>query len=114
MHLVHEIVVWASLVASATLVFLCAVGVMVMRDAYQRLHFIAPPATLGALLVVVACVVDEPRPAAWLKAIVVMIVLGAMNAVVTHATARAAFVREWGAWPPPERAPIRRMKREDT
>jgi hypothetical protein len=33
-----------------------------------------------------------------------------MNAVVTHATARAHFVREKGTWPPPE--PIEVVKEE--
>jgi monovalent cation/proton antiporter MnhG/PhaG subunit len=82
-----------------------AVGVLVMRDPYQRLHFISPPASVSAVLVVVALLVYEPQKQAALKAFVVAFVLYFMNAVVTHATARAHFVRENGTWPPPKPIP---------
>jgi multicomponent Na+:H+ antiporter subunit G len=96
---------------AALVAVLSAVGVAVMRDPYQRLHFIAPPASISALLVVVALFVYEPQKQAALKAFVVAFVLYFMNAVVTHATARAHFVRENGTWPPPHPIPDAREEK---
>jgi monovalent cation/proton antiporter MnhG/PhaG subunit len=96
----------AVLLGAAVLVaLLSAVGIAVMRDPYQRLHFISPPASLSALLVVLALLAYEPQKQAALKAFVVAFVLYFMNAIVTHATARAHFVRENGTWPPPKPIP---------
>jgi multicomponent Na+:H+ antiporter subunit G len=90
----------AVLCAAAVLLTLaCSVGVLVMRDAWQRLHFAAPPATLGAALLTVAIAI-EAGPAAASKPFVVLLLLTALNGVVTHALARAAFVRSRGGWPP--------------
>ena len=77
----------------------CAVGVAAMRDPLQRLHYIAPPSTLGAILLA-AAIGLEAGWAALVKPVLVVALLTALNGVVTHATARAAFVRRHGRWPP--------------
>jgi multicomponent Na+:H+ antiporter subunit G len=79
-----------------------AVGVAVMRDPYQKLHFIAPPASLSAICVVVALFIGETQKGAAIKAALIAFLLYFLNAVITHATARAHYVREKGTWPPPE------------
>jgi monovalent cation/proton antiporter MnhG/PhaG subunit len=81
---------------------LSSIGIAAMRDPYQRLHFISPPATVSALCVTVAILLGEKQKQAGGKAALVAFVLYFMNAVVTHATARAHFVREKGSWPPRE------------
>ncbi len=86
--------------AAAALTLVSAVGVAVMRDAYQKLHFIAPPAVLGGPALAVAVWLDAHSIQAGLKALLAVVLLNAMNGVVTHATARAAFVREHRRWPP--------------
>ena len=79
-----------------------AVGVAVMRDPYQKLHFIAPPASIAAICVVAALFIGEKQKQAAGKAVLVAFLLYFMNAVITHATARAHYVREKGTWPPKE------------
>ena len=81
---------------------LSSIGIAVMRDPYQRLHFISPPASVSALLVTVAIFLGEKQKQAGGKAALVAFLLYFMNAVITHATARAHFVREKGTWPPKE------------
>jgi multicomponent Na+:H+ antiporter subunit G len=81
---------------------LSAVGLAVMRDPYQKLHFIAPPASIAAICVVVALFIGEKQKQAGGKAVLIAVLLYFMNAVITHATARAHYVREKGAWPPAE------------
>ena len=81
---------------------LSSIGIAVMRDPYQRLHFISPPASVSALLVTAAIFLGEKQKQAGAKAALVAFLLYFMNAVITHATARAHFVREKGTWPPKE------------
>ncbi|HWE25271.1 MAG TPA: monovalent cation/H(+) antiporter subunit G [Myxococcales bacterium] len=87
---------------AALVTVLSAVGVAVMRDPYQKLHFISPPATLASLCVVAALFIGEKQKQAAGKAALIAFLLYFMNAVITHATARAHYVREKGTWPPPE------------
>lgn len=71
-----------------------AIGVLVMRDPYQRLHYLAPPASLAPALLTVALflVVDDPQ--AGLKMLLLTLLLNTINGVVTHATARAHRIRQ--------------------
>ena len=85
--------------AAVLLTIACAIGVAVMRDPLQRLHYVAPPSTLGAALLA-AAIALEAGPAALVKPALVLVLLTALNGVVSHATARAAFVRRHGSWPP--------------
>ncbi|HEX9107359.1 MAG TPA: monovalent cation/H(+) antiporter subunit G [Longimicrobiales bacterium] len=97
------------LVGAAVLLTLAsALGLAVMRDAYQRLHYIAPPATLSSALLTAALLLGEPQKQAGVKAFLVTALLTLMNGVVTHATARAARIRRHGRWIPvqEERVPL--------
>ncbi len=89
------------LVAIAVLLTLLgSLGLIVMRDPWQRLHFIAPSSTLGAALLTAAIGLESGAKAA-VKPLLVTLLLTALNGVVSHALARAAYVREHGRWPPP-------------
>jgi multisubunit Na+/H+ antiporter MnhG subunit len=63
--------------------------------------------TISAFSILVAVVIQEGWGQATLKTIFVCLVLLLINAVVTHATARAARVRSLGHWSadPREQAP---------
>jgi len=96
----------AALIALA--VFFClagAVGMLLMRDPYQRLHYMALPCSVSAWLVATAVIVAEKQKRAGLKVVLIAAVLFAINAVVTQAIARAAWVRSEGQWPPREAPP---------
>jgi monovalent cation/proton antiporter MnhG/PhaG subunit len=73
---------------------LSAVGAMVMRDPYQRLHYLAPPSSLAPLLLAIALFVGEPDRQAGFKMLMLLVLVNAINGVVTHATARAARIRD--------------------
>ncbi len=79
-------------------VLVSVVGVLAARDAYAKLHFLAPAATVGVVAVAAAIVLREGLNQAGIKAILAGVVLFVMNPVLTHATARAARVREHGRW----------------
>ncbi len=79
---------------AVTLNLLSAIGAMVMRDAYQRLHYLAPPSSLAPLLLTIALFVGEPDKLVGFKMLVLLLVVNAINGVVTHATARAVRIRD--------------------
>jgi monovalent cation/proton antiporter MnhG/PhaG subunit len=85
---------------ACALALIGSLGMWVMRDAYQRLHYLTLPCGLSAPLVVVAVFLHDPQKQASAKVALAALVLFALNAVVTHATARAVWVREHGCWPP--------------
>lgn len=104
----HPLIVGWLLGAAVALAIACSIGLLVMRDAYQRLHFSAPVVTLSMLLVTVAVFVDEADSQARWKASLIFILMLVMNSILTHATGRAIRIRETGqlAPRPQERIPI--------
>ena len=100
--MIAQIAIDALLAIAVVVAVLSAVGLAVMRDPYQKLHFIAPPASLSVLCIVVALFIGEKEKLAAGKAVLISFLLYFMNAVITHATARAHYVREKGTWPPKE------------
>lgn len=92
-----------TLVALAVAITLASVvGMMRMRDPYQRMHFIAPPASLSAILITIAIFLQQGRKPESFKALFATLVLIGMNTVVTHAAARAFRVAETKNWRPLE------------
>lgn len=74
-----------------------------MKDEYQMMHFMSPPASLSAILITVAIFLQQGRKPESFKALFITVVLLLMNSVVTHATARAFRIRETREqWDPKE------------
>jgi len=71
----------------------CCIGVLVMRDAHDKLHYIGPAAILGPIAVAGAIVIRESLSQAGVKAIITAALLIVANPVLTHATARALYIR---------------------
>lgn len=87
------------LLAMAVIVVMGAsLGVLVMRNPYQKLHFVTPAAvvapTLVALAVLVQMGLDENTGETWL-ALLFMVIAGPF---LSHATIRAIRIREKGDW----------------
>jgi multisubunit Na+/H+ antiporter MnhG subunit len=82
------------------IVIVSAVGVLVMREAYEKLHFVTPAALVAPALVALAVMVQhgvyEMTGESFL-ALFFMIIAGPF---VSHATIRAIRVREKGDWRP--------------
>jgi monovalent cation/proton antiporter MnhG/PhaG subunit len=77
---------------------LSAVALLFMKDLYERMHYLSPPATVTIICFTAAVIADKHLSQAGIKALLIMVVLLAMNAVLTHATARAARIRQFGRW----------------
>lgn len=76
---------------------LSAIGVLAMRSVYDRLHYVGS-GSLGAALVCVAVTVRESFSLIGDKTLLIAFFLLVSGPVLTHATARAARVRERGEW----------------
>jgi multisubunit Na+/H+ antiporter MnhG subunit len=93
----RDVAVAVLLVAGVALMLLSILGVLVMRDAHERLHYLGP-AAFGALLVAIAVVVRESFSLIGDKSLAVGVFLVASGSVLVHITGRAARVRELGDW----------------
>jgi len=71
----------------------CCIGVLVMRDAHDKLHYIGPAAILGPIAVAAAIVIRESFSQAGVKSIMTAALLIIANPVLTHATGRALYIR---------------------
>jgi multicomponent Na+:H+ antiporter subunit G len=94
----RQLAVIALLVVGVGVTLLSCLGVLVMRDAYDRLHYTTPAAVLAPVAIAAAVVVEERLSAAGVKAVLVALVLVVTNPVLGHATARAARIRRFGEW----------------
>ena len=88
---------------AVVLVLTSSVGILVMRDTYQKLHFLTPLALIAPLIVGLAVLVrsgwSENSSQTWLA--LLFVVIG--SPFLTHATIRAARIREQGDWRPGSR-----------
>jgi monovalent cation/proton antiporter MnhG/PhaG subunit len=76
---------------------LSALGVLAMRNAFERLHYVAT-AGVGAALVCIAVTVRESFSLIGNKAFLLAVFFIASGPVLVHATARAARVRGEDGW----------------
>ena len=77
-----------------------SVGVLVMRDAYQKLHFVTPAALVAPALVALAIFVQVglmENTGETFLALLFMVIAGPF---LSHATMRAIRVRDKGDWRP--------------
>jgi monovalent cation/proton antiporter MnhG/PhaG subunit len=78
---------------------LACIGVVAMRDAYDRLHYVAP-SSLGAVLIAVAVWVRDGPSFIGLKAMLLAAFLLVASPALAHGTARAARISRFGDWRP--------------
>jgi multisubunit Na+/H+ antiporter MnhG subunit len=95
------------LLGSAVLIVLGAsVGLLVMRDAYQKLHFVTPAALVAPFLVALAILVQMGVYENTGETFLALFFLVIAGPFVSHATIRAIRVREKGDWRP-EQSPAK-------
>ena len=90
-----------------------SLGVLLMRDAYQKLHFVTPAALVAPVLVALAVLVQAGLDENTGETCVALVFLAIAGPYLSHATMRAIRVREQGDWRPGQGAsPIGREERE--
>jgi multisubunit Na+/H+ antiporter MnhG subunit len=100
---VHGTVADVLLGLAAVVVLASSAGILVMRDAYQRLHYVTPVTVVAPVIVALAVLVQsgwtENSGETWLGLLFVV----AGGPFLSHATIRAARIRETGDWRGPGR-----------
>ena len=82
------------------IVLASAVGVLVMRDAYQKLHFVTPAALVAPALVALALMVQHGVYEMTGEAFLALFFMVIAGPFISHATIRAIRIREKGDWRP--------------
>jgi multisubunit Na+/H+ antiporter MnhG subunit len=85
------------LIGGGLLELIAVLGICVMRDAYDRLHY-AGLAGFGALLIAVAVLVRESFSLIGDKALLVGVILVLTGPILAQTTMRSLLIRELGDW----------------
>jgi multicomponent Na+:H+ antiporter subunit G len=93
-----EIVIDVLLGAGVLVQLLSCIGVVFMPNLMDRLHFVTPATSLGPIFVAGAIVIEEALDHQGIFAVLVAGFLLLFGPVLTHATARAARIRQRGDW----------------
>jgi len=89
-----SVVVAALLAIGVVIELACCIGVLVMEDAYDKLHYLGPAAIVGPVLIAAAVVARESFSQAGIKSLLTAGLLIIASPVLSHATARALYIRQ--------------------
>jgi multicomponent Na+:H+ antiporter subunit G len=96
--MIREIFADVFLGLAVTIVLLSSVGVLAMRGVYDKLHFVTPAALVAPILVMLAVLVHAGFSATSAETLLALLFMVIAGPFLTHATVRAARVREKGDW----------------
>jgi monovalent cation/proton antiporter MnhG/PhaG subunit len=85
----RDVLVTSAVVAE----LLCCVGLVVMRDVYDRLHYAMAASAVPPFLVAAAVLVEESWTQPAINALLIAVALFLLSPVLAHATARVARTR---------------------
>lgn len=79
---------------------ICCLGMVAMRNVFDRLHYAAAATTLGPILIGAAIVVHRKLDSGGIEALVTVLLLFLVGPALTIATARAARRIDYGGTEP--------------
>ncbi|MFN2475001.1 MAG: cation:proton antiporter [Chthoniobacterales bacterium] len=92
----RDIIIIALLALAVAVEWICCLGLVAMRNPYDRLHASAPANILPPIFIATAVLVHSGVSQAALKTILIALALLFTAPVVTHVIARAVRIREKG------------------
>lgn len=87
--------------AAAVVVVISSIGVLVMRNAYRKLHYVTPAAIVAPFLVGLAILAQSGWSINSLMTWLALLFIVIAAPVLSHATIRAARIRDTGDWRAP-------------
>jgi len=96
--MVRQIAVDVLLGLAVVVALASALGVTLMPDVYQKLHYVSPLATVAPVLLGLAILVQSGWTAVAAQTWLTVIFVVMAGPVVSHATIRAAKIRADGDW----------------
>jgi monovalent cation/proton antiporter MnhG/PhaG subunit len=94
----QDFVTYVLLGSAVLLVLASSLGVLLMRDVFQKMHYVTPAGIVAPLLVALAVTVQQGWSEATTETWLALLFVAATGPVLAHATARAARIREHGDW----------------
>jgi multisubunit Na+/H+ antiporter MnhG subunit len=109
---IKEVIADALLTVAVLVVAASALGVLIMPNAYARLHYVTPAAVVAPVLVLLAVFVTEGLNENTGETVVALFFMIAAAPFLSHATIRAIRVREAGDWRghQPDNAPAEKSR----
>ena len=98
--MIREVFADVLLGLAAAIVLASSLGILLMRGVYRKLHFVTPVALVAPVLVAVAVFVQEGLDENTGETLLALMFLVIAGPFLTHATIRAARIREKGDWRP--------------
>jgi multisubunit Na+/H+ antiporter MnhG subunit len=96
--LLREVLTDVLLALAVATVAASAIGLLVVRDAYARVHYVTPAAVVAPVLVALAVFVTEGLDANTGETVVALVFMVIAAPFLSHATMRAIRVRAEGDW----------------
>ena len=93
---VSTVAIWALLGVAVVSAVAASLGLLLARDAFDRLHFASLAGMTAPVFVAAAGVVQEWPSSSTIKVVLIALVLVGASPVLAHALGRAAHVREHG------------------
>lgn len=97
MSTLRQVIVDVLLFGGVLLELLAVLGVCVMRDVFDRLHYVSV-AGFGALLIGISILVRESFSLIGDKSLLTGVILVVVSPVLVHTTARSFRIRLFGSW----------------
>lgn len=94
----HVVVAYMLVSVGVLVSLLCCVGLLAMRDVFDRMHYLGPATIISPLLIAAGILLYSGISQAGIKAVLIAVVLVVTSPVLAHTTARAARIREQGDW----------------
>jgi monovalent cation/proton antiporter MnhG/PhaG subunit len=92
----HDLAIDVLVAAGVAGELLCCLGLVLMRNVFDRLHYAMASTTVPPFLIAAAVVVDEDWTQPSINALLIAVALFVINPVLATATARAARARRFG------------------
>jgi monovalent cation/proton antiporter MnhG/PhaG subunit len=102
---IREIITDVLLALAVLTVAASAVGLIVMPDAYARLHYVTPAAVVAPVLVTLAIFVREGLDVNTGETVLMLVFMLVAAPYLSHATIRAIRIRDSGDWRASDRDP---------
>ena len=93
-----DVAVWILLPLGVIVQMAGVVGVLVMPNVLDRLHYLGPASGMGPILIAAAVVAREAFDHQGIEAVLIAGFLAVFGAVLTHVTGRAARLRAHHDW----------------
>ncbi len=88
-----EIIVGVLLAVGILAFAFTSLGLLISKDLYDQIHYLAPGSIVGSIAFVAAVLVHEGLSQAGAKALLIALLLVIANPILSHATARAGRIR---------------------